>query len=460
MSTSINTNTIIEYSSLLDRIPTDFSMGFLREEIKYYSALNSKPLLTLGESFLLTCLGKRLQDNRADKLYEEIKSHLTDSQKLMIHTLEVRTSRERMDEALSPISKGEMPSKLYFTLIDDLGLDCLHYAIILEQKELATRLLSMKNWGEGQPDSSVGLCNSFYNYFFLAAIHFNDTMFLKEIYMRTSKDASALVTVMNRINSLLEIAVSRMTLLNNRLAYLTDRKEQALHNGNTIAFLDYENQINELLAEKSDITLEIKYLKNWQLKNDADIDDVFNKALTKARGMADILRSTPHPLVQFYLKNLGSADSFLTYHALPADTYCLLGYRRFCFLGNEIPDKAISCHEYSDIVRGEKKDRASLFSSAVPEYKNPWMAFSHAEEKHEEKHTSEPPKEDTNEIRWFSAEALTDMAQLKREFHILIKRYHPDETGYDASANTLREIIEEKDMILRYRKRAHTTSLS
>ena len=458
MSTSINTNTIIEYSSLLDRIPSDFTMEFLREEIRYYTALTTKPLLTPGESYLLTCLAKRLQDNRSDKLFDEIKSDLTDSECLLIQALEVRTSRERMDEALAPISKGEMPSELYFDLKDDLGLDCLHYAIILEQKELATSLLSMRNWGEGKPVSSVGLCKPFYNYFFLAALHFNDTMFLREIYLSTSPDASALVTVRRRINSLMEIAVSRMTALNNRIAHLSDRKETALHTGNTIAFLDYEQKINDLLEEKNDIALEIDYLKNWQDQNDSDIDDLFNKALAKARGMADILKSTPHPLVKFYLDNLGTANDFLSYHALPADMYCLLSYRRFCFFGNEIPDKTVSCHEYSDIVRGEKKDRSTLFSSAVPRYRNPWMTFTHVEESHSDSNkekTAESDTEGSGEIRWFSAEALHDMSQLKREFHILIKRYHPDETGYDASANTLREIIEEKDMILRYRKRAH-----
>ena len=86
------------------------------------------------------------------------------------------------------------------------------------------------------------------------------------------------------------------------------------------------------------------------------------------------------------------------------------------------------------------------------------MTFTHVEESHSDSNkekTAESDTEGSGEIRWFSAEALHDMSQLKREFHILIKRYHPDETGYDASANTLREIIEEKDMILRYRKRAH-----
>ncbi len=449
-------DTDLKYSMLIDRIRSDFSMNFLREEIRLYSALSSKPMLTLWESYLLICLANRLQDMRAIKLISRIRDQLSGPQIQLARYIECRSARERMDEALCRISKGLLPSELYLGLKDDLGLDCLHYAIILEEKELATTLMSMKYWGEGGPVSSVGACNAFYSYFFLASIHFTDTIFLKQVFLETSSSASACVAVSRRIRSLTDIASSRLIHVNSRISMNTDLKEAAFHKGDTEEFLRLEACLDDLLEEKHDLILESEYLDRWKKQNYRDINDIFSASLADAKREASALKSGRHPLAPFLFRILGSPDDFLSYHARPAEDSYLISYRHLSFLGEYICDRSLSCISFREIADGEKRERFRIFSGSDRLYKNPWLESSSEKKESKKEKTSEKStdnRENDIRIRFFSKDAIYDRNILRKEYHILIKQYHPDETGRDESGIILREIIEEKNMILGLKKR-------
>ena len=49
---------------------------------------------------------------------------------------------------------------------------------------------------------------------------------------------------------------------------------------------------------------------------------------------------------------------------------------------------------------------------------------------------------------WFSEAARCDLSVLKREYHSLVKKYHPDATGNGATAVLLQQIMEERARIL------------
>ncbi|MDD6550426.1 MAG: hypothetical protein PUF16_01410 [Lachnospiraceae bacterium] len=441
------------FSNYLDRIASDYSVNLYRVMIKAYSKLLVKDTLSLREAYLLTALGYRMNDDKTYLLYDRIQTYLTTPQKRFLLFMSAKASREKMDQCMSEILKGKIPSEVEISYTDDMGFDCLHYSIILEEKEMTSALLEAKNWGEGIPDRTVGLANSFYNYFFLAVWHFNDTIFLKEVFLHTRPEAAESLKALRRIRSLMEIASSRISLVKSRLATLQEKKQQVLHSGNPFVYSDLELASSSLLEEKSDIELEIEYLKKWKQSTDAELDRLFHKALMDTREMLEVLRSTQHPLVSYGFKYLVTPDAFISLHAQTPDSYCLLKYRGLVFIGSESPD--LNSVPYTQIVGDEKNDRHRFFDTQTPPIRNPWKDYKKTEEKksasgnRNESRTDQSEATKDSKTRWFSEAARHDSSILKKEYHLLIKRYHPDEIGNDTGLETLKEIIEEKDMILK-----------
>ncbi|MGN0241958.1 MAG: hypothetical protein ACI4CS_09755, partial [Candidatus Weimeria sp.] len=193
------------FSNYLDLIASDYSPKFYQTMIKAYSRLLAKENLPLKEAYLLCVLALRMNDEKAELLYNRIKTYLTKSQRQFIHLLASRASREKMDLCMSSILTGRVPSPEEYGSTDDMGFDCLHYCLILEEKEMVSTLLKEKKWGEGAPRSTAGLASSFYNYFFLASWHFNDTLFLKEVFLYTRNEAAESHKTLKRISSLTDI---------------------------------------------------------------------------------------------------------------------------------------------------------------------------------------------------------------------------------------------------------------
>lgn len=50
--------------------------------------------------------------------------------------------------------------------------------------------------------------------------------------------------------------------------------------------------------------------------------------------------------------------------------------------------------------------------------------------------------------RFFTEEAHTNLNVLKKEYHALVKKYHPDVNADASSEEIIREIIEERSIIL------------
>ena len=463
------------FSNYLDLIASDYSPKFYQTMIKAYSRLLTKENLPLKEAYLLCVLALRMNDDKTELLYNRIKTYLTKSQKQFVHFLSARASREKMDLCMSSILTGRMPSTAEYSSTDDMGFDCLHYCLILEEKEMVSTLLKEKNWGEGAPQNAVGLASSFYNYFFLAAWHFNDTLFLKEVFLYTRSEAFESYKTLKRISSLFDIAESRLSLVKNRLATTIEKKHRALHSSDPSSYNDYEQTATSLLEEKADIELEIETLKKWKQDAESGLDMLFKKALSDAKEMLSVLESTPHPMVKYMLRSLQSPETFIALHAQTPDTYYLLKYRGLSFIGTN--DKDLGSVSFSWILEHEKEDRERFFKTVTPPIKNPWLDFRKKAKEQEERRKAEErrkteehnsseynqsnyryseyesgaAKENTNisKIHWFSEAAIHDDSVLKKEYHLLIKRYHPDETGNNDGLEKLKEIIEEKDMILR-----------
>lgn len=447
------------FSNYLNRIADDYSTKLYRVMVRSYASLLSREKLSLRDAYLLCALGYRMNDERTYLLYNRISRSLSKSQQQFLQYLAARSSREQMDQSLNRMLTGSIPTEIECSYTDDMGFDCLHYALILEEKEIVSALLKSRNWGEGSPDHTVGIANAFYNYFFLAVWHINDTIFLKEVFLNTRPEGGDSLKTLHRIASLMEIASSRMSLVKNRLMGISLKKEQALTSGNPMVYSDYEMTRTALLEEKHDIELEIEYLKSWKTRTDNEIDELYEKALADTRDIISSLTVSANPMVKYLRSRLISPDSFISLHAMPPEAYLLQRYRGLYFLGDD--GETFRSVSYSQITETEKSDRDLLFSADAPEVSNPWK------EKHEENNKENQNGSKTNsdsydstvatyerntKIRWFSEAALTNAGILKKEYHLLIKKYHPDETGYDSSANTLRDIIEEKDRILKSQK--------
>lgn len=440
------------FSNYLDLIASDYSIKLYHVMIKAYSRLIVKDTLPLKEAYLLCALGYRMNDDKTYLLYDRIQTYLTASQKQFLLFMSAKASREKMDQCMSEILKGQIPFDARCDYTDDMGFDCLHYCMILEEKETVSALLEAKNWGEGVPERTVGLANSFYNYFFLAVWHFNDTLFLKEVFLHTRPEAYDSLRTLRRIRSLMEIASSRISLVKSRLGSILEKKQNALRSGNPFVYSDLELASASLLEEKSDIELEIDYLKKWKETTDNELDLLFEKALANTREMISVLGSTPHPLVSYLMRILRTPDDFISFHAQTPDSYSLIKYRGLTFIG--LADESLKSELYSTILENEKKDRGRFFDTQTSDIRNPWKDSQKKQEEKKEDHSSSKEKSYDNEktaskTRWFSEAALHDGNVLKKEYHLLIKRYHPDETGDDSGLEILKEIIEEKDMILR-----------
>ena len=114
------------------------------------------------------------------------------------------------------------------------------------------------------------------------------------------------------------------------------------------------------LEEKSDIELEIEYLKKWKETTDNELDLLFEKALANTREMISVLGSTPHPLVSYLMRILRTPDDFISISCTDAgfiqpDKVKRTDFHRAC-------RRILKSELYSTILKMKKKDRGRVSS--------------------------------------------------------------------------------------------------
>lgn len=85
-------------------------------------------------------------------------------------------------------------------------------------------------------------------------------------------------------------------------------------------------------------------------------------------------------------------------------------------------------------------------------YENPYYKKRQEEKKKEktfsEENASKNSYDNARTFKYFSNEAQNDIHILKKEYHELVKKYHPDVNDDKDSDNIIKEIFEERERII------------
>ena len=337
----------------------------------------------------------------------------------------------QMKQVYEAIKGGSTPSAECLELTDSMGLNALHYAIILKRKDIVDNILNAIDW-RGKSISSTGneTADRIYDYIIVAAlVSYDDLM---DICYRTSEIFISMTKMLNALKRRLWIKEKFCTLKRNSLSGLYSSYQNAQQNGEyeqakqfynawqegRDSLLDMEDAVREAQHEINDLTRDISLMA-------IDMAD-------EAREEAAELKRSKNPFVQFFIK-LFENPVFL-FHILNGDyedcRLYIFGAKKFA-----VPADVDIELMYYDDFSGELK---GCYNTSEKQ------GYYKAEKAYTESERITKPYGDS----WFSPEAHRDERILKKEYLKLAKQYHPDVCGHSKSTKIFQDISSERCDIL------------
>ena len=153
-----------------------------KELIEPYLNLKQQSKLTLNQCIILAYLCVRLDDMEYyDAIFEMIKDHITADDYWSMAAAGAKFSNERMSLVYEKLLKGAALNAQDVASRDALGLCALHYALIMRNKELIKKLLSIADWTSYKsPYSDDAQVACAYDFVFAACILFDDEEFISD----------------------------------------------------------------------------------------------------------------------------------------------------------------------------------------------------------------------------------------------------------------------------------------
>lgn len=410
------------FDDYIEDLSTPSVFTFTNSLLEAYKNLRSKPRLLMSEGLILLYLCVYMGDRGYfAELYRKLEAAMPMSQKVRLQTFLARQKNERMTKVYDRLLSGIMPEGKEWELTDSLGLDPLHYALILKNPSLVRKVLLSgdftlrdKKCGGVRPGDQT------YDYFFAAAIIYEDDALLRDVYIGTRRQARPLVRSLKRLDALIEI---------NSSLYERDKDR---------AYLD---RANELLSMRKEIAEEL----------DARVQEEKEKARERAKTIFE----SRHTFACYLVSVLTDPDKIFENLAETASSCRVYRYRDVCFVTPAerkmdldyvlVRNNEIESMSFPGLTDSSEED----FYSSADTYENPAFA-----PKKEEK--AKDPGAKTRALgsghtmlhRFFTEAADSDIRELKRQYRELLKKYHPDVTGNAADAAVIRAVIEERAAIL------------
>ena len=411
------------YFDYIDDLSDVTIFTFTTSLLPVYSYLKGKDRLTGREMIILLMISTYIDDTSyVNELLSSIGKDLRFHEKASIDAFFSRYKNEQMVKVYDKLLSGRELSEQDLQKTDSVGFDALHYAIMLKDKDILSNFLTRgRSFYEAKQRNLGKMADLSYDYFLSAALLYDDIDLLREVYVRTRRPAGPLYRSIKRLEKLSEI---------NEALYI---KSEGRDKG-------YLERIADLNAMKNEINDELTAL--------------IKAERMKAIAYAKMIYESKHTFACFLLSMFYDMEKLFSCLAETDSCFKVFYYRDIAFIATKDTFMDLDFVKWNDgtIEEMSFNDAPEAMGQSFYEklYDNP-------SKKHEEKAGKKAERkaagsatsdEAIQKHRFFSDKAANDIMVLKKEYHELIKRYHPDVTGSDKDAAIIRAVIEERAEIL------------
>ena len=413
--------------------------------------LNLKHLerLSLHQCMLLCFLCIRLGDAEYfNAIFGMIREYLQADDFWKLSSFAAQYTNEKMSGVYEKFLSGASLSDQELVLQDALGLTPLHYALIMRDRELVRKLLSLHDWRRYQsPRFREGMLSCVYDFVFEASCLFDDTDFISEIVLYTRSQARPLARAIKQLTNSIDIH--------------GDLLKKAMKGKDLETIRYHQEQIEEYRQMKEEVLEEL--------------DRLSREEIAKARKQAEIVIAQNHPLTKYILHLYLTPDALYRSIADTITDWRLYRCEDLFFITSLEHIFDLSFYEWrqgkitqrcilESAVReqeGESDSKESCFNGDT--FINPDRIQREKQRREENRRKEEERKrrrqqfhqrvaanqEDTPyEGSFFSPQAHKDIRILKQEYRKLVKRYHPDAGGDVHDVEIMLVVMNERADIL------------
>lgn len=400
--------------------------------IDAYLRLKALPRLSLNEAHRLLYLCVRMEDYvYLEQLLAEVSNGFEDRQLWDFYAFYSEYRNHRMHRLVAKMAGLAQISQEELLYTNDMGLCSIHYAIMLGNKAIIRHILPLADWSRYKsPVEKDRICDCLYDPMFVATIIFKDEQLLQEIFTATSPKAGALVRSIRGMDAMIDI--------NNRLC---DK------------YPEHRSEYNEKIVE----------YKSMRQDMEAELNELAKAEIRRQRELYGIIYDAKHPLGNILLELFSDHSAILRWIHETCEDKRILKYKQLFFAASTDVDEGLSYYEYrggtvadTKVSNADRTDPLAWDQRNVRIYDNPIAKAALEEERKKAEEKNRRREEFMERVKqpaphegsWFSPAAHEDLRALKEEYRVLVKKYHPDSSGDDATARILMRIMTERADIL------------
>ncbi|MCR5054167.1 MAG: J domain-containing protein [Lachnospiraceae bacterium] len=401
-------------------ISNPYAFYLTQELLEPYATLRKMETYNEYQVVLMSYLCVRIDDELyLHKILTEYSDAIGEKQLWDIMAFEAKFRNEKMANIYNHILSQDKIGQVEMTWVDSLGLTPLHYALLLRDGKQVKALMEAKDWAEYTPPYSDDELKNLYDFTFLTALLYENPHMQREVFLATSNMAKPLIRAMRNIEQ--KIYINKQ--------------------------LNRSEDVKEYNRQKEDMEREIRELSA--------------AAVIRARKKAERIRMNGSPFAKFLLKVFDERDSlFQILTGTIADWKVYRFGNRFFITAfdEELP---FSYYEWENQSFKSKRveigdDRFSWTDEEKRSYHERYEKKEEKEEKTKYHKYSFNPEDDRDaysymtpfEGSWFSEAAHYDLTVLKKEYRVLAKKYHPDNSDVPGAKKILQQITTERTNIL------------
>ncbi len=374
-----------------------------------------------------------------------------------VFDFQARLRNEQMADLLDRMhSKGKVLD-LERDFHDSMLLSPLHYALILRDLESVRGMLDGYDWTKwSYPVMLPEDCQDAMSYFFIAVNFIDDLEIARDIFLGSSRKAQSLRRSIHSMGFHKDVT----NMSSNKLM-------------EALKIAREEGDIQEIASIRRKIEINAERLEEYE-KEEGELrrglEQLFLRQYEEMQMLYKALKESGNPFVQTLLQLYRDPDllyEFLAGTVTERRLYRMgnlffiapvsleLDYSYMVFRGDQILEMHLKngrdeIYQMDDVERAlaDSDQRAKEDKERREREKREKERKENQKKWYQEDDYSSTNTDISYDSLWFSKEAYQDEVQLKREYHALVKQYHPDAMGDKYSTEILKQIIEERENIL------------
>ncbi len=406
------------FSDFVRDISNPYSLFLTQDLLPSYANLRRLTALNEYQVVLLGYLSVRIDDDLLlHKLLTDHCREIGEQQLWEIMAFRARFKNEKMASIYNRLLSDSPVSPTERNWTDSLGFTTLHYALLLRNRKEVKHILEAQDWSQFVLPADEEL-KTIYDFSFLAAIIYDHPQIVREVFLHTS----------NLVKPILK----------------------------AIASLEQKIYINQELG-RAGLVEEYREKKRDMEKEITTLCDAF---IARSQNKAKKFRENGSPLAKFLMGIYDHNDALFSLLTGTISDYRVYRRNNDFFVTTTETDLPFSYYEWRGQILKEQniKPGDELFQWNEKEEHEYKEKFERTQEKKEERRykkysfTGEDSFEENVPYRapqgWFSENARRDPDILKKEYRILVKKYHPDNSDIPQANIILQQIMSERSGIL------------